>query len=153
MQPDNITFLARIYGDEYNHGLMTIQGHKIIKNSQDYWSYAITNENGTLIPSEYIVGKSVGSIYEEVKQLTQPDESTFFIREFSDVFGCANWTETMEGYTIIKNPQKYWAYAIRDKEDKLVSSEHIVGIADPHELNLTKYVALNKKIGEGCIVY
>ncbi len=46
-QPDGTTFTARLWGDEFMHGMETLDGYTIIKNGEGYWVYAVA-QNGSL---------------------------------------------------------------------------------------------------------
>jgi hypothetical protein len=72
---------------------------------------------------------------QDIFEFKQPNNNTFSGKIMGDEW--QHWTETIEGYSIVKNTQGYWTYALKDNEE-LIYSEYIVGIADPHELNLTK---------------
>lgn len=51
-QPDGTSFLARQWGDEWNHGFETADGYSIIQDSgSGYWVYASTAETGSLAPA------------------------------------------------------------------------------------------------------
>ncbi|MDD2524241.1 MAG: M6 family metalloprotease domain-containing protein [Endomicrobiia bacterium] len=57
-QPDgtNITIQAR--GDEFYHWDETSEGYTILKDTETkFWTYAQKNQDGSLLPSSYIVGK------------------------------------------------------------------------------------------------
>ncbi|MDD5102302.1 MAG: M6 family metalloprotease domain-containing protein [Endomicrobiaceae bacterium] len=57
-QPDgtNITIQAR--GDEFYHWNETSDGYTILKDTETkFWTYAQKNQDGSLLPSSYIVGK------------------------------------------------------------------------------------------------
>lgn len=56
-QPDGTTFTARLMGDEHYHFWRTLDGYSLAQNAQGYWTYA-RYEDGLLVPTEYIVGKS-----------------------------------------------------------------------------------------------
>lgn len=55
-QPDGTTFSARQFGDEWQHRVETTEGYTIIPNQQGYWTYAVQDAAGRLIPSAMIVG-------------------------------------------------------------------------------------------------
>ncbi|HEY5521676.1 MAG TPA: M6 family metalloprotease domain-containing protein, partial [Desulfuromonadaceae bacterium] len=57
-QPDGFTFQARQWGDEYSHGMETEEGYTIIfDDTLRSWTYAVSDDEGNLIASTYIVGK------------------------------------------------------------------------------------------------
>ncbi len=50
-QPDGSTFTSRVWGDEYQHGMETLEGYTILKDEQTgYWIYAAA-QDGTLAPA------------------------------------------------------------------------------------------------------
>ncbi len=54
-------------------------------------------------------------------EITQPDGSIIKARQQGDEF--QHWTETKNGYTILRNPKtKYWDYAEQDADGRLKSS-------------------------------
>ena len=56
-QPNGVTFPARLWGDEWNHGTETTDGYTIVKDSRTgYWTYAEQATNGRLRGSELEVG-------------------------------------------------------------------------------------------------
>ncbi|WP_298037279.1 M6 family metalloprotease domain-containing protein [uncultured Desulfuromonas sp.] len=58
--------------------------------------------------------------------LTQADGSTFKARPRGDEY--ASWTETLDGYTIVRKDKRDWHYAAKDAEGKLVAGPHKVYI-------------------------
>ena len=51
-QPDGSTVVARGYGDEWLHGLETVDGYTIVRDeTSGYWEYAQQQPDGTLAPS------------------------------------------------------------------------------------------------------
>lgn len=58
-------------------------------------------------------------------EITQPDGSIITARQQGDEF--QHWTETKNGYTILRNPKsKYWDFAEQDANGRLKSSGHRV---------------------------
>ncbi|MDY6863453.1 MAG: M6 family metalloprotease domain-containing protein [Thermodesulfobacteriota bacterium] len=57
-QWDGTTFSAIQWGDEWSHGWETLDGYTIIfdQNTQN-WNFAVTDNNGKLIPSKNVVGR------------------------------------------------------------------------------------------------
>lgn len=52
IQPDGTTFTAVQWGDEYQHGLETVEGYSIAQeNSSGYWYYLSVGLDGTLAPA------------------------------------------------------------------------------------------------------
>ena len=50
-QPDGSTFQAYQWGDEWNHGIETVEGYSILKDPQTgYWVYAALLSDGSLAP-------------------------------------------------------------------------------------------------------
>jgi len=58
IQPDGTSFQARQVGDEWCHGIETLDGYTIVKNSNEWWTYAEKDLEGLLVPSNSIVSKS-----------------------------------------------------------------------------------------------
>ena len=51
-QPDGSTVVARGYGDEWLHGLETVDGFTLVRDAASgYWEYARPQPAGTLAPS------------------------------------------------------------------------------------------------------
>ncbi len=58
-QPDGLTFRARQWGDEFNHGWETQDGYSIIRDQYSQaWVYALPSSTGELMESSAIVGRS-----------------------------------------------------------------------------------------------
>ncbi len=56
-QPDGTTFLARMYGDEWNNGFETLSGYTILQDpATGYWVYATLDGWGNLAPTTLRVG-------------------------------------------------------------------------------------------------
>jgi len=52
VQPDGSTFKARLWGDEWSNGWETVSGHTVVlEQPTNIWKYAITDEEGHLVPS------------------------------------------------------------------------------------------------------
>lgn len=58
-QADGNIFKARQWGDEHCHGWETLDGYSILLDREkNNWCYAVLNDNGDLVSSDGIVGKS-----------------------------------------------------------------------------------------------
>src|SRR5262245_34683593 len=58
MQPDGVTFVARMVGDEHWNAHETIEGFTILRNSAtSFWVYAGRDGAGTLVPTALVVGR------------------------------------------------------------------------------------------------
>lgn len=55
-QPDNTTFVARAWGDEFFWWMETDDGNRIVQGAGDWFYYATLDENGEFAPSEARVG-------------------------------------------------------------------------------------------------
>ncbi len=67
---------------------------------------------------------------------TQPDGTEFALYKRGDEF--LSWHEDFKGYTILKNSEDYWVYALKNDLGHLYPSEYIVGKIDPDTLNINK---------------
>ncbi len=67
----------------------------------------------------------------EIRTLIQPDGTSFSARAFGDER--RYWVETIDEYTIVKNQQGYWTYAVRNAADWLSPTALIVGKETPPE--------------------
>jgi immune inhibitor A len=57
-QPDGTTFEAKKVGERIGGHVETLEGFTVMEGNGGWWTYADKNENGFLIPSEHIVGKT-----------------------------------------------------------------------------------------------
>ncbi|MBI5657498.1 MAG: hypothetical protein HZC44_12070 [Geobacter sp.] len=72
-----------------------------------------------------------------VSEITQPDGTKIKVRERGDEWN--NWTETVDGYTIIQDKEtRWWYYAGEDETKGIKMSQHPVGKIDPKNFNLKK---------------
>jgi hypothetical protein len=55
-QPDNTTFVARAWGDEFFWWMETEDGYRIVQGSGDWFYYATLDENGEFAPTDARVG-------------------------------------------------------------------------------------------------
>ncbi len=62
---------------------------------------------------------------EAIRTLVQPDGSSFEGRLAGDEW--AHWYETADGYTVVRNQEGYWTYAVQGPDGRLEPSEEIVG--------------------------
>ncbi len=58
-QPDGSTFQAYLNPMEIGGQLETVDGYTIIQNDEGWWTYARTDAEGNLVPSELIVGRDL----------------------------------------------------------------------------------------------
>ncbi len=56
VQPDGKVVLLRVFGDEFESYLETLDGYTVLKDSDGYWKYAIRDQAGILKPSDVVVG-------------------------------------------------------------------------------------------------
>jgi M6 family metalloprotease-like protein len=56
-QPDGSTFEAHRVGERIGGHVETMEGYTVIEGEGGWWTYAIKNEDGYLIPSDHLVGK------------------------------------------------------------------------------------------------
>jgi M6 family metalloprotease-like protein len=57
-QSDGTAFSARQWGDEWSHGWETLEGYTIVfDQNTENWHYAVTDNDGKLIPSKNVVGR------------------------------------------------------------------------------------------------
>lgn len=57
-QPDGTKIKIKLNGDEFYHWNETSDGYTILKDTETkFWTYAQKNQDGSLLPSSYIVGK------------------------------------------------------------------------------------------------
>ena len=57
-QPDGSSFEARLWGDEWLSGFETSDGFTIMQNGAGVWVYSTLDKEGSLTPSNQIVGKA-----------------------------------------------------------------------------------------------
>jgi len=55
-QPDNTTFVARLWGDEFFWWMETSNGYRIARGSNYWWYYATLDEDGEFYPTDARVG-------------------------------------------------------------------------------------------------
>ncbi len=85
-------------------------------------------------------------------ELTQPDGSTFRARGRGDEW--QNWTETLDGYTILREVQSgFWVYVEKDSGGKLIPSHRVVGRDKPTGIprHLHEVKKRPKASGEGAL--
>ncbi len=71
-----------------------------------------------------------------IHTLTQPDGFTFSARQLGDERGFC--METLDGYVIVQNPQKYWTYAVIDPAMRVVPTAFAVGHVAPEAIGFQK---------------
>ncbi len=60
IQPDGSKINVRLFGDEFYHWYEDLQGYTILKDvTSKNWVYAEKSSNGSLVPTQYTVGKTV----------------------------------------------------------------------------------------------
>ena len=73
-QPDGTTFIGRVFGDEFQMWVETIEGYTIVKNYDDgFWYYAELGTNGNFIPSTLQVGEGNPNLFGFLKHLREPE--------------------------------------------------------------------------------
>lgn len=80
-QPDGTSFTALIVGDEFSHRKTTLDGKRIIQDSEGYWCYAEIDKEGGVRPSRNRVGCPARtyddpSIDTKTKSYTSQDSNT-----------------------------------------------------------------------------
>jgi len=70
--------------------------------------------------------------------LIQPDNAIFDARQVGDERNAH--FETLDGFTIIKDANRWWTFAGKDKNGKLVPTAYIVGSAEPVKLGIPKHL-------------
>jgi len=95
--------------------------------------------------------QAVPAPYDLLHTLTQPDGTTFSARQWGDEW--MNGWETVNGYTIIQNPQSCWNYAVLDISGQLIPSALIVGKVEPTILGLLKHLRPSEIIRERTYSY
>ena len=58
-QPEGTTFIAKLWGDEFEHWMETDDGYRIVKGSGKFYYYAQLDSSGEFTPSSYKVGIDV----------------------------------------------------------------------------------------------
>ena len=72
-------------------------------------------------------------------ETTQPDGSSLRIRVHGDEYN--TWLETEQGYTVLKDAQDWWVYAVNNGQTKsLTTSAIIVGQGDPTQAGIISHL-------------
>lgn len=74
-QPSGEQITLRGFGDEYYHGIRTIDGYLVLQDDKGYYTYAIIDDNGVQIPSAVIVHEIEKRTQEEISFLKMNVES------------------------------------------------------------------------------
>ena len=56
IQPDGTQIILVQWGDEFLHGFETVEGYTVVKNKNGYYVYANVDFDGSLVPTNRIVG-------------------------------------------------------------------------------------------------
>ena len=75
-------------------------------------------------------------------RLTQPDGKVINCFASGDEF--YNYLHDANGFTILENENGYYCYAIKDRQEKVVASNYVVGSVDPASVGLQPYAKISE---------
>ncbi len=85
-QPDETTFIGRIWGDEFFWWAETQDGYRFVQSGDGWYYYAQLNQDGEFAPTSYKVGIDTppASSYQLDRTQTRIDEINELIKEFNE---------------------------------------------------------------------
>ena len=95
-QPNNVTFIGRMWGDEFIYWAETEDGYTFIQSTDGWYYYATLNEQGEYSPTIYKVGinSPPASSYHLERSEARMEEIFQRIQEFTEsVKGAGEWFE------------------------------------------------------------
>lgn len=86
IQPNDVTFIGRIWGDEFFFWAETETGYRFVKSVDGWYYYADLNEDGEFAPSKYKVGidSPPESSYQLDRTQARIDEINQQIEQFNE---------------------------------------------------------------------
>lgn len=106
-QPDETTFIGRIWGDEFIWWADTEEGYRFVQSGDGWYYYATLDQNGEYAPTEYQVGidEPPGSSYQLERSQSRIDEINQRIEEFNEMIQTnrewfAQMQEEAQGQTV-----------------------------------------------------
>ncbi len=85
-QPDETTFIGRIWGDEFFYWAETEDGYRFVQSGDGWYYYATLNQDGEFAPTSYKVGIDTppASSYQLDRTQARIDEINQQIEEFNE---------------------------------------------------------------------
>ncbi|MBE0572069.1 MAG: hypothetical protein IH618_11040 [Ignavibacteriaceae bacterium] len=85
-QPNDVTFIGRVWGDEFIYWMETEDGYRFVETFEGWYYYATLDQNGEYAPTMYKVGIDAPPVYSYQLERTQTriDEINQQIEEFNE---------------------------------------------------------------------